>query len=352
MDPTYIGVYGKIKAHSTDFLSDDLLRRVYDSKTVEDIISLLYSTLYREDLDLFSTTSKDKDLLSNALNHRLVLRNRIALMGAPAPGREVIRAYLSKWDIENIKTIISSKYMGYDLKETENYLLSFRDIPLGLFGGRMTQSDFRAILSQNSVESVVNYLSNYGYGQILLQGMERYRRVNDISILLSALDTYYFSNLLSSVKFYNGDEGSVYKFFQEMIDIRNLMIALKGKSMEVEYSRIPDSMIHGGNVPLSTIEEIYNSSSIQDVIQRFPMEETTRSRISSAGSTGRLQLVESALMGSLFSRYLEKFSALAISVAYTFSFILKSERERGNIRSAAFGNIYNISREKIMSLIY
>jgi V/A-type H+-transporting ATPase subunit C len=352
MDPTYIGAYGKIKAHSTDFLTEDTLRRIYEAKSVEEMISTLYSTFYREDLDLFSTVSKDRDLLNNAINHRLVLRNRIALMGAPAPGREIIRAYLSKWDIENIKTIISSKFMGYDLRETENYLLSFRDIPLGIFGGRMGQSDFRSILSQNSVESVVSYLSNYGYGQVLLQYMERYRRVNDVSILLSALDSYYFSNLLSSVKFYNGDEGPVFKFFQETIDVRNLMVALKGKSMDIEYSRISDSMIPGGSVPLSRIEEIYSSSSVQEALQKFPMEERSRERLTAAGSSGGLQIIESALLGGLYSKYLERFSALAISIAYTFSFILKSERERENLRSAAFGNIYNIPREKIMSLIY
>lgn len=352
VDPTYIGAYGKIKAYSTDFLSPEFVSRVFEAKNIDEIISALYSTFYRQDFDLFSTTSKGIELLSNAINHRLVLRNRISLMGAPAPGREILRAYLSKWDIENIKIILSSKYMGYSLKETENYILSFRDIPLGIFGGRLTHSDFRSLLSQGSIESVVSYLSNYGYGQILLEEMEKYRRINDISILLSALDKYYFTNLLSSVKYYNGDEGPVFRFFRELIDAKNVMVILKGKEMNVDYQRFSGSLIPGGNITLSSLEEMFMAPDINEALRRLSIGEQSRDRILKASGAGKLQMIESAISSAIYTSYAERFQNLALSIGFTFSFIMRAERERENLRSAILGNVYNISRERIASLIY
>lgn len=352
VDPTYVGAYGKIKSYSTDFLPQEIINRAFEAKDLDEIISTLYSTFYRQDFDLFSTVSKGAELLSNGLNHRLVLRNRIALMGAPAPGREILRAYLSKWDIENIKIILSSKYMGYSLKETENYILSFRDIPLGIFGGRLTQSDFRSLLSQGSIDSIVNYLSNYGYGQILLEQMEKYRRINDISILLSTLDKYYFTNLLASVRYYNGDEGPVFRFFRELIDAKNIMTIMKGKTMGVDYQRFSDSLIPGGNSSIGSLEDLFLSTDPNEALQRFSIPEQARDKISKISGSGKLQIIESAILSSIHSSYMEKFQNLALSIGYTFSFIMRSERERENLRSAIFGNIYNISKERIAGLIY
>ena len=63
MDPTYTGAYGRIKVYETEFLSEDLLRRLADSANVEEISSLLYTTFYRQDMDLFSALHKGVDLI-------------------------------------------------------------------------------------------------------------------------------------------------------------------------------------------------------------------------------------------------------------------------------------------------
>ncbi|MEM0158958.1 MAG: V-type ATPase subunit, partial [Thermoplasmataceae archaeon] len=142
MDPTYAGAFGRLKAHETEFLSPSDFARLIEAKNVGEILSFLFSTFYKSDIEVFSGTHTGVELLNRSINHRLILRNRYALFAAPTPARDLLRAYLSKWDIENLKAIISAKFMGYSIKETEDFLVSFRDIPLGIFAGPMSHEDF------------------------------------------------------------------------------------------------------------------------------------------------------------------------------------------------------------------
>lgn len=351
MDPTYTGAYGRIKVYQTDFLSEDHLKRLIDSASIEELSSFLYTTFYREDMDKFSALNQGLDLLNMAINHRLIVRNRISLFAAPTPGREVIRAYLAKWDIENIKSIISSKYMGYEIRESENFLISFRDVPIGLFGGAMTHDDFKGLLSLNSIDEIVNSLSNYGYGQDIMQQMDRYRKSNDIGILLAALDTHYYNNLQNSLKFYNGDEGPLRRFISEEIDVRNIMVILKGVDLEVEFDSLKEGLISHGNIPVSSLQEIYSSGYMEQAVEKLKSYyPDTEDALKVYEENRRLEGFEAHMMDTLYSKYSGIFSQQSLSVGSTFSFIMKSERERERLRSIIFGKHYDLSPDVIRGL--
>lgn len=351
MDPTYTGAYGRIKVYQTEFLSDEFLRRLVDSATLDDVSALLYTSFYRQDMDLFSALNKGIDLLNMALNHRIIVRNRIALFAAPTPGREIIRAYLSKWDIENIKSIISSKYMGYEIKESESFLISFRDVPIGLFGGAMTHDDFKGLLGLGTIDEIVNRLSNFGYGQDILQQMDRYRKSGDIGILLAALDNHYYFRLSDSLKFYNGDEGPLRRFISEEIDIRNIMVILKGVDMGVEFERIKEALIPLGNISVPTLQDIYSSGFLEQSVEKlkalYPgMEEALKEYTENK----RLEVFESLMRAELYTKYLNVFSQQSLSAGSTFYFILRSERERERLKSVIFGKYYGLPGDRIRSM--
>ena len=351
MDPTYTGAYGRIKVYQTEFLSEDFLKRLVETTNIEEMSSLLYTTFYREDMDKFSALNKGIDLLNMAINPRLIARNRITLFAAPTPGREIIRAYLSKRDIENIKSIISSKYIGYEIRESESFLISFRDVPIGLFGGAMTHDDFKALLSLSSIDEIVNRLSNYGYGQDIMQQMDRYRKVNDIGILLAALDTHYYNNLQNSLKFYNGDEGPLMRFIAEEIDVRNIMVVLKGVDLGVEFDRIKEGLISNGNISVSSLQDIYSSGYIEQSVEKLKRYyPDTEEALKAYQENRRLEGFESLMVDSLYRKYIEVFSQQSLSAGSTFNFIMKSERERERLRSIIFGKHYGLSNESIMGL--
>lgn len=351
MDPTYTGAYGRLKVYQTEFLSDDFLRRIADSATMDDVSAVMYSSFYKEDMEKFSAINKGLDLLNMAINHRIIVRNRIALFAAPTPGREILRAYLSKWDIENIKSVISSKYMGYEIRESENFLISFRDVPIGLFGGAMSHDDFKHLLSLGTIDEVVTTLASFGYGQDVMQQMDRYRKSGDIGILLAALDNHYYYRLHNSLKFYNGDEGPLRRFISEEIDTRNIMVILKAVDMGVEFDRIKEALIPMGNISIASLQEIYSSGLLEQSIEKlkayYPgmedaMKEYTENR--------RLEVFESLMNAELYRKYLGVFSQQALSVASAFHFLLMAERERERLRAIIFGKNYELPAERIRGM--
>ena len=351
MDPTYTGAYGRIKAYETEFLPEETFRRLMELKTVDDISSMLYGTFYKQDMELFSAIYKGVDLVNISLNHRLIRRNRIALFAAPTPARDIIRSYLAKWDVENIKSIISSKYMGYQIRETENFLVSFRDIPIGMFGGAMTHDDFKALISLGTIEETVNYLSAFGYGQYILQMMDRYRKTGDVGVLLSALDNYNYMKLGDSLKFYNGDEGPIRRFISEEIDLRNIMVILKGIDLGVEFDVLKEALMPMGNISPASLRDMYSPGGVDQALDRlktfYKVLETAALQYA---SDRRLEILETSIKLEIYSKYMDVFSQQALSVGSTFAFILRSERERERLRSILFGRYYSISEDRMKRL--
>ncbi len=119
MDRTYAGSYGRLKVLRLEFLNQDFMKSLID-KTPEEILQALSTTSYREDLDALSAFSSGTRLLEMAINRHLIKKNRQAMQAPPPAARKFLESYFSKWDIENVKTILSSKFIGYDLKKRKN----------------------------------------------------------------------------------------------------------------------------------------------------------------------------------------------------------------------------------------
>ena len=351
MDSTYSGNYGRIKSHETEFLKFDFITSLLDLKSVDDITNELTKTVYSEDISALSSSYKNPELLQMSINRNFIRKNRIALFSVPPLAKDTIRAYLSKWDIENIKSILASKFMGYDLRQNETFILSFRDIPMGLFAGNLSNEDFRNLMSKGTVEEVVSYLTYFGFGPSILQYMDRYHKSGDISILLSAFDTYYYDTLLKTVRFYNGDEAAVTAFIRDQIDLRNIMTVIKGKDMGIEFERFSESFRTTGNLSMSDLQGIYEKRDVSEILSGLSGYGNLEDAIDIYRTTGDLYFVQVTLQKFLFTKYMEIFRSQALSIGSTFSFILKTEAERENLRIVMNGILNNVSKDTLSRIL-
>ncbi len=350
MDSTYSGSYGRIKVSQTEFLSDSFVRGLI-GMPLEDMTRTLSGTAYKDDINALYSLYTNPDLLEMAANRRLVERNKTALFAAPPMTSDLLRAYMSKWDVQNIKSVITSKYLGYDVKETETFLVSFRDVPMGIFGGIMKNEDFRVLINQTTIEAVAENLTRFGYGQQLLQYLDSYRKENDIAPMLQALDRYYYARLVSSLKFYNGDEGPLTRFFREEIDNKNLNVILAAKDMAVPFDRIREQLLPYGNLSMDDLQSMYGSGGVEDIAAKLQDRYDLKAAVESYRSEGDLKLFESEMRSSLLRRYLEVLSSQALSAGSTFAYILRAERERDNLRTIVIGTSYGIEQRKTEEML-
>ncbi|WP_393971305.1 V-type ATPase subunit [Oxyplasma meridianum] len=351
MDSTYSGNYGRIKSHETEFLKFDFITSLLDLKSMDDITNELTKTGYSEDISALSSSYKNPELLQMSLNRNFIRKNRVALFSVPPLAKNTVRAYLSKWDIENIKSILASKFMGYDLKQNEMFILSFRDLPMGLFAGNLSNEDFRNLMSKGTVEEVVSYLTYFGFGPSILQHMDRYHKSGDISILLSAFDTYYYDTLMGTVRFYNGDEASVISLIKNQIDVRNIMTVIKGKDMGIEFERFSESFRVIGSLSISDLQSLYDKRDVGEILSGISGYGNLEDAMDIYRRTGDLYYVNVTLQKFLFTRYMEIFRSQALSIGSTFSFILRAEAERENLRIVLNGILNNVEKDTLSRIL-
>ncbi len=341
MDSTYSGAYGRLRVSKSDFLSESLIEQLIQ-KDPDDFMKLLSTTSYRKEIDALSQLYPYPDIVEVVLNAHMMRMIKNAEFALPPAAKDFVVAYLSKWPIDNIKTILSSKVLGYSVENTETFLTVQRGIPVGLFAGLVTREDYAKMIEQKDVEGVVNLLVKYGYGTILLKFVDEVKKSNDISTMVLALDTYYYSRLLQSFKFYNGDEGPMLAYVKGMIDIRNVMTVIKGISFG--YKSVKDYIINGGSMPENKLMEMASKEiaalkpdmpfKVDDAFERYKGDDFTA-------------YFESALKRELYKKYLKVFDSLALSIESIVGFIIRSEIERDELRAIWLSKLYKISKERM-----
>lgn len=349
MDRTYAGSFGRIKAYETDFLSMSYINELMD-KTVEEITQHLMGTFYREDIEAYFSLYKNPDLLEIAFNRRLMRRNSVALFALPPASSTFLKTYFMKWDIENIKAVIASKILGYNIRQSEAFLISFRDIPMGMYGGVLNAEDYKVMINLGTVENIVEYLTRFPIGTFLLQYLDEYRKTRDISNLFGAMDRFFFETCLSSLIFYNGDEVLVRKYFREEIDSRNIMLILKALDLKVSWDDIKEGLITGGTLNHQSMEDLYRSGGVIDVAGKLKDIYDFEDAASLYEDKGLLYRFEITMKKTRYSA-VRSMRSLASSLPSLFSFILRSEVERENLRAIVAGKSTGLSNDRIRELV-
>lgn len=345
------GGLGRLRALSLSFLSTEKLYELARTKDIAEIAQQLEATWYGPEIEAAASTHKPPELIEVAVNRHLVQVNRIAMQAVPLLGKRALTTYLSKWDIENIELILAAKSLGRGLEETEAFLVSSRNVPVGLSLMNIPPTDLQVLLQEPDVEGVVNYLVKYGYGAVLLQQLGEFHKSNDLGVFTGALQDLYYSRLLWELRFIRGDEGVLREYIRSEITKRNLLNVLKSRESKLSKDIFSKHLIEGGLLGKSGFLDAYSSTDPGDIVKRLeswfdlsaPFEKYTQS--------GNLTEFEVAIDRMTVARFLPRFRSLPISVTAVFGFVIRAEFERQNIRRIVYGKQYGMTEQHIKTVI-
>lgn len=344
LDLTYSGTYGTLKVQATDFLPLERIRSLVDMDQ-DSILSALSQQAYASDISALSGKYKGYDLLEMSINRRLAHRNYLVLRSCPGQVRDFIQFYLSKWDIENIKTIISAKAVGYDFSISDPFIVSFRGIPMAMFGGIIPYEVYRSITQLGGIEQMVESIAQYFSGKMLLANLEIYKKHRDTSMFFSAVDNYFYTQIVNFLKYYRGDEWIVRNYFSDLISLRNVEIVIKGKALGLDYDLVRSAITNTTSIGDERLMQLF-SGSLDDLTQL----------ISNAFSVNLPQGVTTpteatiAIYYGVTERYLSQMSSTTSSLNYIMWYLLKSEMERMRLKGIVNGKRYGLDRKTIMML--
>ncbi len=348
---SYSSSFGRLQSLSTNFLSKDTIQSLVKAEDVADIRRMLESTWYGPEIERASSLYSPPELLEVALNRHLVEINKIVLETAPFSGKNAIRAYLLKWDIHNIELILSSKLIGRTITETEPFLVSSRNFPAGITGGNITHDEMKIILSQPGIEGVVNYLVKYKYGTIIMQHFDAIQKTKDLSHLMVDLMAYYYSTLIESLKFFQGDEGVIRDVIRMQIDKKNILSLLKGKNSNLDRELVNKHLIEGGHIALNELLEMFGSKNVEEFVNRIEERLIMGDLLETYRKTHSLIDFEIAMDQFISTNYVQRLKNISLSIGYIFHFIIIAEFEWDNIKRIAYGKRYGIPMERIKSML-
>jgi V/A-type H+/Na+-transporting ATPase subunit C len=348
---SYSSSFGRLQSLSTNFLSKDTIQSLVKSEDVAEMRRMLESTWYGPEIERASSLYSPPELLEVALNRHLVEINKIVLETAPFSGKTAIRSYLLKWDIHNIELILSSKIIGRTITETEPFLVSSRNFPAGITGGNISHDEMKIILSQPGIEGVVNYLVKYKYGNIIMRHFDTIQKTGDLSHLMVDLMAYYYSTLIESLKFFQGDEGVIRDVIRMQIDKKNILSLLKGKNSNLDRELVNKHLIEGGHIALSELLEMFGSKNVGEFVNRIEERLIMGDLLETYRKTHSLIDFEIAMDQFISTKYVQRLKNISLSIGYIFHFIIIAEFEWDNIKRIAYGKRYGIPMERIKSML-
>ncbi len=340
MDTAYLGKYGQLRVLSTAFLDGSFIDPLSQKKGAE-FIKQLSTTNYSKEIDNLSGLYKGTDLVEAVINTHMMAMMQNVLFAVPSNALPFVNAYISRFDIENIKLILSSKKLGYKVDQTEAFLVIGRGVPAGLLGAIITKEDYKNILEQNDIEGVVKSLVKYGYGVTLMKSMDAVKKDNDISGMILSLDLLYYERLIDVYKMHNSPEGQVLNYLSDSIDIKNLMSSIKASVMH--YKDVKPYFIKGGSIPESTLSELAEKDA-------YEIKDYMPFKIDYAFDLYKkdpfLSYIEVALEKELYKKYIGAFRRSCLSLGFLLAFMMRAEIERNELRNAWLKNYYGLSSER------
>jgi len=348
----YASALGRLNPEFPAFLPKEIYPQLIATKDPTEFAKVLETTPYADDLARVRATHSDVSLVELAINRTFVRRNRRAFESTPFAGRGVVGAYLGRWDIQNIEMILTAKAQGKSVTETEDHLVSSREIPAGLYAGAMNLDDFRILLSQPTLEAMVTSLVKYGYGTTILPFLEAFERTHNIFPILVALDKEYYRNVVSQARFFQGDEWVVRGLVQSEVDARNALLLLKGKDRRLAMDDILPRWIDGGTMTSAQASDLFSARTVPELADRlssrFPSIGEGTSEYASADS---LTGYEVAIERERASTELKRLRTYPLSLSVIFAYLLRNEVERSDLRRAVFGRLYGVPAERLAPLL-
>ena len=347
----YASSFGRLQSIAINFLSEEFLQNLLKANSVTDMVKQLESTWYGEEIKKAASVYKEAELLEVAFNRHMVETNKMISEATPFGGKNAVRAYLAKWDLYNIELILSSKAMGREITETESLLVSSRNVPAGIAAGNISHDEIKIILSETTVDGVVNKLAKHGYGVVLMKHLDEFQKTGDLGPMMSALHEAYYQKMLESLRFFQGDEGTIRELVRAEIDKKNILNLLKAKESNLEKEVVSRHLIEGGRISSKELLDSYEVKDVGEIAARLESHFKLNEAIEQYKTSKSLIDFEIAITKFIFINYIKKLRNIALSIGTIFYFIFRTENEHENLKRITYGKRYDLPIDKIKGML-
>jgi len=241
--------------------------------------------------------SDAKNVLAVEIALRKDLARTMDKIGGILPGRAqaVFKLYLTRFEAENIRSILIGIKAGLPKKERLKHL-----IPIHL---DLTPEDYEKMANSKTVEEAISTLSDTIYQEPLNRGIAEYEKTGLFTPLDTALDTMIYSRIFTRIGTATGsDTSSLKKMIGIEIDITNIKSVLRLKNAHTPPGDTLKYLVpRGYRLDRDKLEELCKTANVEEIIGRLksspygPALSATFNRLDTAKKDVLLNALEQAL---------------------------------------------------------
>ncbi len=330
----------RVKAMRTHLLTRAQFEEMARVKSVPEIIEMLERTHFKQDLVALSLKFSGVDLVRVALGKNAARTYRKLIRITPESGRGTVLAFLRRWDVHNLKTILLGKSMGYSTEKIESLL-----VPAGEIG-----EDELKRLAGSDLESVVGFLKRCEFCPPK-ESWENQVKKGDLSPLMNELDRVYYKELASKVKGVGRDGGTVLSLVKAEIDAKNIMLGIRARREQIPTETIEKLLLDGGSISKRELVKIAETKSTEEAVRKLSRHYDLTEAFESYKTDRSLVHFETHLENWVAQKGVKALRRSMLSVGALVGYVYLKNAEIGNIRKILSAAEFGIPEEKLKGML-
>ncbi|MFX1497593.1 MAG: V-type ATPase subunit [Promethearchaeota archaeon] len=343
--PEYSYLYVKLAILKQIVLSKSELVKIQTITSIDELIEFLKPYYPDTSFKIHSISEIEKSLYYSFFK----LIGKI-LVNSSEELRQFLKFFLMKYEIYNIKNIILGTILNKTKKEKTNGT-NF------LIEELLDNEDFiRELINKRTINEIQLYMKKTNYYQVVKEGLDFYKRNQEIFVLAVYLDKLYYEDL-SRVKsrFSNIDFKIIETYINYVVEIYNLKILYRGIKNNIEKNLLSQLLV---NSFLFLNSKKFNILLNQETIEGFNQSlitllTTSKSKIFPPDILSKSDEDIIAILKSIYDEYFlkechkEVTSLASLTTSKVLELLVKKESEIKDVLIPLVVNIINLKYQTL-----
>ena len=336
----YIYICTRMRVRKTTLLPREEYMRMLNMNLPE-ITRFIGETDYKQEIDELGTTFKGIDLIEVALSWNLAKEYQKIQEITPGTLKQFTRAYLRRWDIQNVLTILKGRLQGAKTGKIKEILIP---------AGSLDKVALDRLLAEESSDKIVEMLKGYRmYPQVFTREYPLSKESGSYSQLENELYKQFYSEIIAEAE--SGIKGGklFLDFIRLEIDIKNVktLFRLRADTFEEDARAM---YIQGGTLSAAdfvTLNTMKDQNEFIDTLKGKVRQKSIIALLDELRSEKAIHDVESRLTRVQLDQMERMSKRNPISIHPILVYLEKKKYEVFNLRALARGKESKLPSEKI-----
>ncbi|MBI3034700.1 ATP synthase A1 subunit C [Candidatus Woesearchaeota archaeon] len=308
-----------------------------------EIAKLLQDSHYKKEINEFAREYSDADLLELSLNRNLAESFKKLIRISPYELSLLVREYIKRKDIEDIKTIIRGKFTSANEKQILSSITA---------AGTLSYDFFISLLKKESIEEILKSSKMADFG-IFADGLRNLRQGNTLVGIENTFDKFYYNQIIRFSKALPRQGALFRNFLLKEIEILNILTLLRLKRAKFGKESVKDFIILPGDnlkdAKIMKFAELDDLEELSRALEKTEYKNILRKGFEEFKKSGSLIMLEAELYKYLLKQSMLLLHQHPLSVDVILGYMFAKDIEVRNLKIIVKGKQLGLREDFIES---